>query len=162
MTQSHGMTNLLEIKKPMNKELFLAGILTAMISFMHIGIVLGGPDWYRFFGAGEGMAQQAEAGLALPIITTLSIAMIMGIWSLYAFSGAGRIRRLPLLRPVLVLITTIFILRGLLGIPLVLVIDDPYLNELEEKMTFMVVSSLICLGFALLYAKGTMRLFNSY
>ncbi|WP_194775710.1 hypothetical protein [Pararhodonellum marinum] len=143
-----------------NRYLYWAGILTAFISVMHIGIVLGGPDWYRYFGAGEGMAQQAEAGLALPAITTLGIALILGIWSLYAFSGAGLIGKLPLLKPVLNIVSGIFLLRGLLGIPFVLFMDHPYLNELQEKMTFMVVSSLICLGFGVLYFLGTVVKFK--
>lgn len=141
-----------------NNHLYWAGVLTTIISLMHFGIVLGGPDWYRFFGAGEGMAQQAEAGLALPVITTLIIAFVLAMWALYAFSGAGLIPVLPLQKSVLIATSTIFLLRGLLGIPLVILIDDPYLNELREKMVFMVLSSLICLGFGFLYIKGTWRL----
>ncbi|WP_373521946.1 hypothetical protein [Aquiflexum sp.] len=141
-----------------NQHLFWAGILTALISITHIGIVIGGPEWYRFFGAGERMAQQAEAGLALPVMITLTIALILGIWAIYAFSGAGLISRLPLLKPVLILITSVFLLRGILGIPMVMLVDHPYLNELRDKIVFMVVSSLICLGFGILYAKGTMKL----
>ncbi|WP_228780039.1 hypothetical protein [Aquiflexum lacus] len=156
LTQSLAMTNYYSSHMK-NRQLYWAGVLTALISLTHIAIVIGGPDWYRFFGAGEGMAQLAEAGLASPIITTLGIALILGIWSLYAFSGAGLIRKLPLLKPVLVIITSIFLLRGLLGIPLVMLIDDPYFNELRDKMVFMVVSSLICFGFGMLYAKGICR-----
>lgn len=141
-----------------NKYLFWAGIFTTLIALTHVGIVIGGPDWYRFFGAGEGMAQLAEAGLVQPVITTLVIAIILGIWTLYAFSGAGLIGRLPLLEPVLILITSVFLLRSLLGIPLVMLVDHPYLNELRDKMVFMVVSSLICLGFGILYAKGIWKL----
>ena len=108
------------------------------------------------------MAQQAEVGSLMPVITTLGIALILCIWSLYAFSGAGKIVRLPLLKPVLILISAIFLLRGVFGIPLVVYMDHPYLNELQEKMTFMVISSLICLGFGLLYVKGTMKLFSKH
>lgn len=145
-------------EKAKNKHLFWAGVLTSVISLMHIGIVLGGPDWYRFFGAGEGMAQQVEAGLALPVITTLIIAFVLAMWALYAFSGAGLIPGLPLQKSVLIVISFIFMLRGLFGIPLVILVDDPYLNELSEKMMFMAVSSLICLGFGFLYIKGTWKL----
>lgn len=142
----------------MNKHLYWAGILTAIIAMTHVAMVIGGAEWYRFFGAGEGMARQAEAGMVQPVIITLSIAVILGIWSLYAFSGAGMIGRLPFLKPVLILISSIFLIRGFLGIPLVILIEHPYLNELKADMTFMVVSSLICLGFGFLYVKGTLKL----
>ncbi|EOZ98595.1 hypothetical protein A33Q_1249 [Indibacter alkaliphilus LW1] len=137
-----------------NKYLRTAGILTAIASLMHIGIVIGGPDWYRFFGAGEMMAMQAEAGMIEPIITTLFIAFILGIWSLYAFSGAGMIFKMPITAIALTVIGSIFLLRGLLGIPLILTFNHPYLNELQEKMIFMVISSLICLLLGYLYLKG--------
>ncbi|PRY90456.1 hypothetical protein [Mongoliibacter ruber] len=142
----------------MNKPLFIAGCMTAAISLMHVGIVIGGPDWYRFFGAGEMMALQAEQGMIEPIIVTLFIALIFAVWALYAFSGAGLIIKLPLLKPILIAICGVFLLRGLAGIPMVLFNDHPYLNELAGKMTFMVISSLICLIFGYLYLKGILRM----
>ncbi len=43
-----------------NKIDFLkvAGILSFVTSVLHIAIIIGGPEWYRFFGAGEGAAMQ--------------------------------------------------------------------------------------------------------
>ena len=49
------------------------------------------------------------------------------------FSGAGIIRPLPLLKPVLVIISMIYIMRGVFGIPIVIYVDHPYLNELARK-----------------------------
>ncbi|TVP44139.1 MAG: hypothetical protein EA341_17135 [Mongoliibacter sp.] len=142
----------------MNNYLFWAGSLTSIVSFMHVGIVIGGPDWYRFFGAGEGMAQQAEMGMSEPILVTLFISFILAVWALYAFSGAGLIPKLPLMKPVLIAICIVFFLRGLLGVPMVIMMDHPYLNELQAKMTFMVISSIICLGFGYLYLKGIYKM----
>lgn len=116
--------------------------------------MIGGPNWYRFFGAGENMAQLAKDGSTYPIAITTVIAIVLALWAIYAFSGAGIIRRLPLLKPVLVTISVIYIARGLLGIPIALYIDHPYLNELAEKLTFMVFSSFISLGVGLLYLIG--------
>ncbi|MGM0582696.1 MAG: hypothetical protein ACQETL_18610 [Bacteroidota bacterium] len=141
-----------------NNYLALAGIGTALASVLHIAIILGGPDWYRFFGAGEGMAQLAENGSNYPIIATSIIVLILAIWSLYAFSGAGFIQKLPLLKPILIIISIIFIVRGLFGIPLVIILDHPYLNELEAKMIFMMISSIISLLLAWFYLKGVIKL----
>jgi hypothetical protein len=32
------------------------GILSAIAALLHAAVIAGGPDWYRFFGAGEEMA----------------------------------------------------------------------------------------------------------
>ena len=59
---------------------------------LHLAIIAGGPDWYRFFGAGEGMARMAERGMLKPALITLGIAAILAVWAAYAFAGAGLIR----------------------------------------------------------------------
>ncbi len=59
-----------------------------------------------------------------------------------------------MLRTALVLIAAVYLLRGVLGIPLVLFGGDPYTRQLRAKMTFMVVSSAICLGLGACFAIG--------
>jgi putative oxidoreductase len=134
--------------------LLAGGVLTGAASLLHLGIIAGGPDWYRFFGAGERMARMAERGSPYPTVVTAGIATVLGVWMLYALSGAGVIRRLPLLRTALVLIAAVYLGRGLLGIPLVLLGDDPYARQLKAKMTFMIVTSAICIALGLCYAAG--------
>lgn len=137
-----------------DRLLLFGGGLTGVASLLHVAIILGGPDWYRFFGAGERMAQLAARGSTYPTVITASIAVVLGLWTLYALSGAGVIRRLPFLRPALVLIAVIYLTRGILGVPVVLFMEDPYLNQLRAKMTFMVLSSAICVCLGLCYAVG--------
>ena len=100
-----------------NRFLIAGGILSAGASLLHLGVIIGGPDWYRFFGAGEGMARMAEQGSWTPTVITLGIASVLAVWSAYAFSGAGVIPRLPLIRTALVLISGVYLLRGLVLIP---------------------------------------------
>jgi hypothetical protein len=139
-----------------NGERWLRGgaLLTGVASLLHVGIIFGGPDWYRFFGAGERMARLSARGSFYPAAVTAGIAFVLGLWALYGLSGAGVIRRLPLLRIALVLIAGVYLARGILGIPLVLFVDDPYTDELKGMMTFMVVSSLICVFLGFCYASG--------
>lgn len=144
-----------------NWVLVIGGALTGAASLLHVGIILGGPDWYRFFGAGEATARLAARGSPYPAVVTTGIAAVLGTWALYAFSGAGMIRRLPLVRPALVAIAAIYLARGFLGIPLVLVVDDPYARQLRARMTFMVLTSLVCIGLGLCYAVGAARVRRS-
>ena len=83
------------------------------------------------------------------------------MWALYAFSGAGVIRRLPLLRLALTLIAAVYLARGLLGVPAVLLVDDVYTNQLKAKLTFMVVSSAICIVLGACYAIGAARVWKT-
>jgi hypothetical protein len=101
-----------------NPWLVGAGLLSAAAALLHLAIIVGGPDWYRFFGAGEGMARMAEQGSARPTLITLGIAAVLAIWAAYAFAGAGLLPRLPLLRTALVAITAVYLLRGLVILPL--------------------------------------------
>ena len=140
-----------------SRLLLLGGGLTSLASLLHVAIIFGGPDWYRFFGAGERMARLAERGSIYPTAITAGIAIVLAIWTLYALSGAGVIRRLPFLRLALVLIAAIYLTRGILGIPAILLAQDPYANQLKAKMTFMVVSSLICVFLGICFAFGAAR-----
>jgi hypothetical protein len=132
----------------LNPWLMAGGLLSAAASVLHLAVIVGGPAWYRFFGAGEAMARAAERGSATPAFITLAIAAVLAIWALYAFSGAGLIRRLPLLRTALVTITAIYLARGLLLFPSLAL--KPELVD-----AFAVWSSLIVLVYGIAYAVGS-------
>lgn len=125
----------------------MGGWLSLAAALLHVVCIFGGGDYYRFFGAGEEMARADEAGYWMPAIMTSGIAFILAIWAAYAFSGAGLIRRLPLIRTALVIISCIYLLRGLLIIPIVI--------EPAMRSSFNIWSSLIVLVLGLTYAIGT-------
>lgn len=109
-------------------------------------MILGGPDWYRFFGAGEAMARAAARGSPFPALATTGIAAVLALWAGYAFSGAGLIPRLPLLRTGLIVISVIYLTRGLFVFP-----------GLVAGDAFTIWSSLIVLVYGAAYAVGTWR-----
>lgn len=130
-----------------NHYLIVAAICSAVAALLHLGCIIFGADWYRFFGAGEQMAQMAEAGHIYPTIVTSVIVAVLALWSLYALSGAGVIIRLPLLRLGLCIIASIYLLRGIVFIPLMPMFP-------ENSITFWLVSSAICFVFGLMYVLG--------
>jgi hypothetical protein len=136
-----------------NPWLIAAGAMSAAASVAHLAVIAGGPDWYRFFGAGEGMARAAERGLLVAPLITLSIAAVLAVWAAYAFSGAGLIPRLPLLRIGLVTITTIYLVRGLWILP--------GLPLLGRSPGFIFWSSVIVLTIGATYAVGTWKVWNA-
>ena len=132
-----------------NPWLIVGGSLSLAAALLHLAVIAGGPDWYRFFGAGEGMARAAARGSLMPAVITLGIAGILAIWAAYAFAGAGVIRRLPLMRTALVVISAIYLARGML-------ILSPSASD-QPDATFMLWSSLVVLGYGIAYAVGTWR-----
>ncbi len=136
-----------------------AGMLSAAASIAHICIVLGGPSWYRFFGAGERMAKLAEQKSITPTIVTLGIAAVLGIWALYAWSGAGVIPKLPLIKPALVVITSVYLLRGVVGLVAPHVSKHPAIVSNSKRFWFW--SSLVCLGIGVTHLLGTVKVWGT-
>jgi hypothetical protein len=129
-----------------NLWLVVGGVLSAVAAVIHLAAIVGGPAWYRFFGAGEEIAAAAARGSPVPGLMTLGIATVLLIWSAYAFAGAGLVRRLPLMRTALVLISAIYLLRGLVLAPALMQ---------GEVDSFTLWSSLVVLVYGLAYAIGT-------
>jgi hypothetical protein len=135
------------VTTPPNAWLMLAAALSAIAALLHVAIVFGGAAWYRFFGAGKRFVRAAERGEVWQHGVTLGIAAVLASWSAVALSAAGAIGRLPLLGAALVAITAIYLLRGLVLLPMLVVA--------RAKVTpFVVWSSLICLGYGIVHAVG--------
>lgn len=133
-----------------NYYLVAGGGLSAVAALMHIGCIIFGASWYRFFGAGEKMAIMAEQGLIKPSIITSFIVIVLSIWSLYAFSAAGVIGRLPFVRLALIVITAIYLVRGVAGFYFVS-------NPIGRSPEFWVWSSLICLFIGFVHLIGLVQ-----
>ena len=133
---------------------FLAagGIMSALISLLHFILALK-PEFYRYITAGREseLARMAESGSTATSIGTISLGILFAIWAIYAFSGAGLIRRLPLIRMVLVIIAFIYILRALfLFTEINMVLDEGY------PFRFVVFSA-ISLAAGALYLAGILK-----
>lgn len=133
--------------------LVLAGLLSVAIAALHVVIVFFGAPAYRYFGAGEDMARQAEAGSFVPAAMTLVIAAVFVVFALYAFSGAGWIRRLPLLRAGLAVISAIYLVRGLSLLPELAKYDSGAvpLRYLSFSFTSLLIGLFYLAGTALLW-----------
>ncbi len=133
----------------------IAGFINFALAAMHAMVTIGGPDWYRFFGAGEEMAKMAEQKRLKPVLVTLAISALLMTWGLYAWSGAGLLPTLPLLKLALIGITSIFLLRGLVGLVAPFVSTHPFVKE--NSMRFWIWSSLICLAVGAVHLIGLIQ-----
>ncbi|MED5621131.1 hypothetical protein [Ideonella sp. BN130291] len=137
----------------LNPALLLAAALSFIAALLHLGCILGGPAWYRFFGAGERMAQAAARGSWVPAGVTAGITLVLLAWAAYALSAAGAVPRLPLLKAAIVAITVVYLLRGLVLVP-ALVFKPTHVTP------FVVWSSLICLGYGLVHLLGVVQVWG--
>lgn len=131
----------------MNVFLIVAGVLNAVVAVLHLGCIYFGSSWYRFFGAGEQMALLAEQGSIKPTLITSGIFLVLSIWSLYAFSAAGVMFKLPLIRMALISITLIYLGRGIAGFFLIS-------HPIGRSPEFWIWSSIICLFFGIIHLVG--------
>lgn len=134
-----------------SRALIAAGIFSASVALLHVGCLIFGAPWYRFLGAGERMARLAERGHWYPTLVTSVVTLVMIVWSAYAFSGAGVLRRLPFLRVVIFGAGAILMLRGVGAVALVRFFP-------ENSVTFWIVTSLASAAGGLLYLVGFSQL----
>jgi hypothetical protein len=132
-----------------NPWLFAGGAGSALAALAHLGCIVFGASWYRFFGAGEQMARQAAAGQLRPTLITLVIAGALGVWALYAYMAA-RGDALPAARFVLVAVTSVYLLRGVGGLFLIA-------QPLGRAPQFWAWSSAVCLLLGVVHAVGLAR-----
>jgi hypothetical protein len=100
------------------------------------------------------MAQLSTSGSIVPTIVTTGIAVVLGLWSLYALSGASVIPRLPLIRLALCGITGVYLLRGFAGLVFAVVAPG------YRGVAFWCWSSVICLSIGALYLVGTQQVWS--
>ena len=96
------------------------------------------------------MALLAESGHWYPTVVTSAVVFALSLFSLYALSGANLIGRLPLLKLGLVVISAIYLFRGLAFVLIMPLFPD-------NSLAFWLVSSGICLIIGILYFVGTLQ-----
>jgi len=130
-----------------NQWLKLGGVLSFAVALLHVVIIFIGAPAYRYFGAGEDMATAAESGSAFPALLTFVLVVVFAIWGFYGLSGAGVIRRLPLLKIALILIGAIYALRGVAIFQQLSQIVTSAAEVAQREIVFSLVSLVIGLAY---------------
>jgi len=128
------------------------GVISGLISILHAALVVK-PDLYRYISPDpeSELAQIAVHGSGPIAAATAALVVVFAVWALYAFSSAGLIGALPLLRPGLMIIGVIYLLRALvLPTEINMVLNQGYPYRF-------VVFSTISLAAGLLYLIGVLQ-----
>lgn len=135
------------MKQLSNWWVLLAMLIATAGALIHVAAVFGGPSWFMFFNAPPSVVASAREGTLLAPVSSLIIATLMALCTLYAGSVLGLIRRPPLQRVGLASMATICLLRALILVPLA--IGHP-----ELRNTFEFVSAIIWFAAGVGFAVG--------
>ena len=134
-----------------NMLLKIAGISTFILAIFQ-AVITTVPSWALYFGAGKDIVSR----LWLLLIAGYLVAVIFVVFGFYALSGAGVIRKLPLVRSGLLIIGLIFTIRGIfLLLELMInigIIQSPAFIPLQE-----IFSSAVSLIIGIIYLLGTKK-----
>ena len=83
------------------------------VAALHVVALLAGPGMIGALGAPDSVGQAARQGTMLAPLVILGITAALAGLGFYALSGAGKVRRLPVLRCVLGAAACVFFLRAL-------------------------------------------------
>jgi len=97
------------------KLLQAGGYINILIAIVHIIGLFWAQEMFDYTGVGEEMRRNAEIHPLLPSAMTVFVAVFFFIFGLYGLSGAGKIRKLPLLKTGVFVVAAIYLLRGLGG-----------------------------------------------
>ncbi len=107
-----------------------------------------GVDWYRFLTSPQWVVQSATAHTWQAPVGAAVIGALMFMCGLYACSGAGLIKRIPLLRTALCFVAMLCIVRGALIFL--------FLVKIPERLTaFDITASFVWLIAGICFALGT-------
>lgn len=134
--------------------LYLASALSLVVAIAHYACIFLGAPAFRFLGAGESLTTMAERGHWYPSVISFVIGSVLSVWAAYALSAAGVLPRLPLIKLVLSLVTTIYLLRAL-AFPLLMPAFP------DNSLTFWLVTSTICLLIGLVHLLGLVGVWSS-
>ena len=100
-----------------SKFLLTGGIIAGLAAVWHLLCLIGGVSWLVFARAPMEVVEAYRQGTWLAPVATFVVAGLMFTCTVYAFSGSGVIKKIPLLKTALVTISIICFLRAFLVLP---------------------------------------------
>jgi hypothetical protein len=100
--------------------LVIAAFIAISTAFAHLSCIYFGPQCYSAQMAPASIVQSAQEGTLLAPLGTVFVSAIFIVFGGYALSGAGLIRRLPLISMGIYSIALVSVIRGILPLQLYL------------------------------------------
>ena len=129
-----------------SKLLVSAGVIASASALWHLLCILGGPSWFEFARAPQQIIDSAQQGTLLAPIGTITVSSLMFACTVFAFSSAGLIRKVPLLKPALITISFIYTSRALIAIPIMITPDGYDIWEIVASSVWLYVGVCFIVG----------------
>ena len=100
-----------------SRLLVSAGIIALAAAVWHVLCIWGGPGWFAFARAPQLIIDSAKQGTILAPVATLIVAGLMVACAVFAFSAAGLMPEVPLIKPALITSAALCIIRALIASP---------------------------------------------
>ena len=135
-----------------NKLLILGGIICFILCLFQIAIGFS-PSLSLYFGAPEHLVKNPNT----LIFASISVGALLALFGLYAFSGAGKFVKLPYPKQIVIGIGVVFLLRGSLLFPELLVVFNVIESSIpiEQRFIYFSIGALI-IGF--IFLKGAKKI----
>lgn len=113
----------------MGRNLLITGaILNFIIAAGHIAALFF-LDWaFEFTGIADNIEKYSWISPWMHYGATLLVAILFVLMGIYGLSGARVLRKMPLLKPGIILITIIYIGRGVLGLAYEILSQEQWIN----------------------------------
>lgn len=98
--------------KPHKKILMTAGLINFGLAVFQ-AVIGFSPTASLYFGAPSALTENPTLLMGI----SLGVSALLILFGLYALSGAGRIQPLPWLKPILAVVTLLYLIRGLVLVP---------------------------------------------
>jgi hypothetical protein len=129
-----------------SKLLVSAGIIASIAALWHLLCIIGGPSWFEFARAPQQIIDSSQHGTLLAPLGTIIVASLMFACTVFSFSGAGFIRKVPLLKPALITISFICTVRALIAIPILITPDGYDIWEIVASSVWLYVGVCFIFG----------------
>ena len=134
-----------------SKCLIIAGVIASLAAIWHLLCIVGGPSWFIFARAPSAIIISAQEGTLLAPIGTIIVATLMFTCTLYAFSAAGLIGKIPLVKPALITISALCLLR------VIVVIPSFYYSSFTDLWQLIATSTWLFVGLSFLNGVRTIK-----
>ena len=91
----------------------LGGYINIIIAIAHLIGLFWADQIFELTGIGKEMTELAYYHSSLPYLLTIFVSVVFFIFGLYGVSADNKLRRLPLLKPIIFTIAGIYLLRGI-------------------------------------------------
>lgn len=124
----------------------LGGYINIIIAIGHIVGLFWAEQMFQVTGIGEPMRELSAIHFTLPYLLTIFVAIIFFIFGLYGLSADDKFKKLPMLKPAIFTIASIYILRGLGELLVTIVRGTASITETTYSLIALAIGLLFLIG----------------